>query len=31
VLGYEMHWLWVFCVVSIASGLAFKRWLKVEI
>jgi hypothetical protein len=31
VFGYEMHWLWVFCVVSIASGLAFKRWLKVEI
>ncbi len=31
VLGYEVHWLWIFCVVSIGSGLAFKRWLKVEI
>jgi hypothetical protein len=31
VFGYKMHWLWIFCIVSIVSALAFKRWLKVEI
>ena len=29
--GYHFHWLLVFCIVSIISGLAFKRILKVEI
>jgi hypothetical protein len=31
IFGYDFHWLFVFCVVSILSGLSFKRLLKVEI
>lgn len=31
VFGHDLHWLLVFCVVSILSGLSFKRLLKVEI
>jgi hypothetical protein len=31
IFGYNFHWLLVFCVVSILSGLSFKPLLKVEI
>jgi hypothetical protein len=29
--GYHFHWLMVFCVVSILSGLAVKGFFRVEI
>ena len=31
ILGWKFHWLLVFFVLSIVSGLAFKRFFKVEI
>jgi hypothetical protein len=31
IFSYDFHWLLVFCVVSILTGLSFKRVLKVEI
>lgn len=29
--GVRLHWVWIFLILSVAGGLAFKRFLRVEI
>ncbi len=30
-LGWQMHWLWIFLILSIAAGLGFRKLLRIEI